>query len=284
VNRFCIMLLAPGYLACALFLASAAAADEPSAIPADHEFLQAVEKGNAAALAKLLDTDFTWTDANGRTLSRAEVLTSLPKPALGDEAAVNQLRQMRPQVEAIMASRDKIHVLRIWAKHGPDWRLLVYHEVALGRESASPADSAAHECENPCKTVPYKPKNEAEQAILSSWEELETAVASRDSFGWAPHIASEFTMLGSTNDHALTKADRVATLNLQKVTGRGALPPPVVSVQMFDFGDSVVMTAIHHPYVGKAVRVSRLWIKRDGKWLMSLSFQTTIETSAAKAG
>jgi len=30
------------------------------------------------------------------------------------------------------------------------------------------------------------------------------------------------------------------------------------------------------------VRVSRLWIKRDGKWMMSLSFQTTIEAAAAK--
>ena len=284
MNRFYSTLLAPGYLACALFLGGAAAADEPSTIPADHEFLQAAEKGNAAVLAKLLDTDFTWTDASGRTLSRAEVLNSPPKLALGNEAGANLLRQTRPQVEAIMADRDKIHVLRIWTKRGPEWRLLVYHEVALGRESAAPADSAARACENPCKTVPYKPKNEAEQAILSSWEELETAVASRDSFTWAPHIASEFTMLGSTNDHPLTKADRVATLNLQKVTGRGALPPPVVSVQMFDFGESVVMTAIHQPYAGKAVRVSRLWVKRDGKWLMSLSFQTTIETSTAKAG
>lgn len=282
MNRFCTILLAPGYLACALFLAGAAAADEPSAIPADHEFLQAAEKGNTAALTKLLDPDFTWTDASGRTLSRAEVLNSLPKPALGDETGANQLRQIRPQVEAIMAEHDKIHVLRIWIKRGPDWRLLVYHEVALGREGPAPSDSASHECENPCKTIPYKPKNETEQAILSSWEELETAVAARDPFAWAPHIASEFTMLGSTNDHSLSKADRVATLNLQKVTGRGSLPPPVVSVQMFDFADSVVMTAVHQPYVGKAVRVSRLWIKRDGKWLMSLSFQTTIELSTAK--
>ena len=283
VNRYLTTLLAPGYFLCALFFVSAATADEPSALSADHEFVQAAEKGNAAALNKLLEADFTWTDASGRTLSRAEVLSALPKPALGDEASANQVRQIRPQVDAVMASRDKIHVLRMWAKRGSEWRLLIYHEVALGRESAAPADSAVRECENPCKTVPYKPKNDAEQAILSSWQELETAVASRDSFAWAPHIASEFTILGSTNDHPLTKADRVATLNLQKVTGRGSLPPPVVSVQMFDFGDSVVMTAIHQPYVGKAVRVSRLWIKRDGKWLMSLSFQTTIEVSTAKA-
>ena len=283
MNRYLTTLLASGYFLCALFFVSSATADEPSALSSDREFVQAAEKGNAAVLNKLLDADFTWTNAGGRTFSRAEVLNSVPKPALGDEAAANQLRQVRPQVEAIMASRDKMDVLRIWAKRGSEWRLMVYHEVALGRESATPTDSAAHECENPCKTIPYKPKNEAEQSILSSWQELETAVASRDSFAWAPHIATEFTMLGSTNDHALTKADRIATLNLQKVTRRGSLPPPVVSVQMFDFGDSVVMTAIHQPYGGKAVRVSRLWIKRDGKWLMSLSFQTTIETSTAKA-
>jgi hypothetical protein len=26
-----------------------------------------------------------------------------------------------------------------------------------------------------------------------------------------------------------------------------------------------------------------LWVKRDGKWMMSLSFQTTIESSASKS-
>jgi hypothetical protein len=30
------------------------------------------------------------------------------------------------------------------------------------------------------------------------------------------------------------------------------------------------------------VYVSRLWIKRDGKWVMSISFQTTIQAAAAK--
>jgi hypothetical protein len=28
--------------------------------------------------------------------------------------------------------------------------------------------------------------------------------------------------------------------------------------------------------------VSRLWIRRDGKWVMSISYQTTIESSASK--
>lgn len=264
-----------------------ARADEPAAtiaLQADHDFVQAAAKGDVASLGRYLDAEFTWTNTEGRTYSRAEVLGSVPKPALGGDAGVNQVRQARSQVEAIMSDHDKIHVLRVWVKRGGSWRLLVYHEVVLGREGGGPAESGMRTCENPCKTVPYKPKSEAEQEVLASWEALETAVANHDSFNWAPHIASEFTMLGSTNDHPLTKADRIATLNLQKQTGRGALPPPVISVQTYEFGDSVVMTSMHQPYSGKPVRVTRLWVKRDGKWVMSISYQTTIESSSAKNG
>jgi hypothetical protein len=259
-----------------------AAADEASALQADREFVQAAAKGDSAAVAKLLDADFTWTDADGKTFSRSEVLSALPKPALGDEAGAHQERQTRSQVEAIMADRDKIHVLRLWVKRGSAWRLLAYHEVALGRQEPGPSGSGVKDCENPCKTIPYKPKNEAEQAIIASWQALEIGVTNHDAEAWAPHIAEEFAMLGSTNDHPLTKADRIATLNLQKQTGRGTAPAPLVSAQMFDFGDSVIMTCLHQPYTGKPVHVSRLWIKRDGRWVMAISFQTTVQAAAAK--
>ena len=261
-----------------------AAADEAPALQADREFVQAAANGDSAAVGKLLDANFSWTDADGKTLSRAELLSALPKPALGNEAGAHQVRQTRSQVEAIMADRDKIHVLRLWVKRGSAWRLLVYHEVALGRTgSALPAPATdVRECENPCKTLPFKPKNEAEQAIIGSWQALETGVTNHDASAWSPHIAEEFAMLGSTNDHPLTKADRIATLNLQKQTGRGTAPAPLVSAQMFDFGDSVIMTCLHQPYTGKPVHVSRLWIKRDGQWIMSISFQTTIQAAPAK--
>ncbi len=276
-----------GVLLCGLVLATlgrqgTALADEPSVLQADREFVQAAAKGDSAAVARLLDTDFTWTNADGKTLSRAEVLSSLPKPALGNEAGAHQRRQTRSQVEAIMADRDTIHVLRLWVRRGSAWRLLVYHEVALGRQEASSPGSAVTDCENPCKTIPYKPKNESEQAVIASWQAVETGVNNHDATVWAPHVAEEFTMLGSTNDHPLTKADRIATLNLQKQTGRGTVPAPLVSAQMFDFGDSVIMTSLHQPYSGKPVHVTRLWIKRDGKWIMSVSYQTTIQAAPAK--
>jgi hypothetical protein len=262
-------------------LGKPAAADEPSVLQADREFVQAAAKGDSTSVAKLLDADFTWTDADGKTLSRAEVLSAFPKPALGNEAGAQQQRQTRSQVEAIMADSGKIHVLRLWGKRGSVWRLLVYHEVALARQEANPHSSGVTDCENPCKTVPYQPKNEAEQAVIASWQALETGVTNHDAAAWSPHIAEEFTMLSSTNDHPLAKADRIATLNLQKQTGRGTAPAPLVSAQMFDFGDSVVMTCLHQPYTGKPVHVTRLWIKRDGKWILSISYQTTIQAAPA---
>lgn len=290
MKRFVTSVLAVGVLFGAVSLAvtdnRTAAADEQSALQADHEFVQAAGKGDAPTVGRLLDVDFTWTDADGKTLGHAEVLKSLPKPALGTESGAELKHRAYGQVTAVMAGHDKIHVLRIWVKRAAGWRLLVYHEVALGRQQVGPpgpVTSGATHCENPCKTVPYKPKNEAEQAIIASWQALETGVTNHDAAAWAPHIADEFAMLGSTNDHPLTKADRIATLNLQKQTGRGAAPAPLVSAQMFDFGDAVVMTCLHQPYTGKPVRVSRLWIKRDGQWVMSISYQTTIQAAAAKS-
>ncbi|HTP69292.1 MAG TPA: nuclear transport factor 2 family protein [Dongiaceae bacterium] len=277
-------LASKGLLAGLMLCSSAcglAAAGEDQALQADHEFVRAASKGDAAAAGKLLDNDFSWTDTDGRVLVRAQVLSTMPTPALGNEEGATVKRQSRPQVEAFLVGHDKNYVLRIWVKRGAAWTLLLVHEVALGR-AAGAADNDQHDCENPCKSIPYKPKNETEQALLYSFEELETAVAARDSFAFAPHVASEFMMLGSTSDHPLTKADRVSTLNLQHQTGRGALPSPVVFLQLFEFGDTVIMTSVHQPYTGKPVRASRLWIKRDGKWVMSLAFQTTIEAASAK--
>ena len=261
-----------------------AAAEDPSLLQIDSDFVQAAAKDDKAALGRLLDADFTWTDADGKTQARADVLKSLPTPALGNETGAQLKPRTYGQVGAVMSDRGKVHVLRIWVKRPAGWRLIVYHEVALGQQAATAAGSGVNDCQNPCKTVPFKPKTEAEQAIIASWQALETGVTNHDASAWSPHIADEFVMLGSTNDHPLSKADRIATLNLQKQTGHGSAPAPLVSAQMFDFGDAVVMTCLHQPYSGKPVHVSRLWIKRNGQWVMSISYQTTMLAAPAKAG
>jgi hypothetical protein len=261
----------------------AAAENDQAVIQADHEFVQAIGKGEKATVDKLLDADFTWTDSAGKTQTKAEILQALPTPALGDESGVEVQQLTYGEVGAVMAGRGKMHVLRIWVKRPAGWRALVYHEVKLSDQPPAAGGSGVMACENPCKTVPYQPKNEAEQGIIASWQALETGVTAHDSAAWAPHIADEFVMLNSSNDHPFTKADRIAILNKQKQSGVGSAPAPLVSARMFDFADAVVMTCLHQPYSGKPIHVSRVWIKRDGRWVMSISYQTTIQAAPAKS-
>jgi hypothetical protein len=261
---------------------SVAAEADPAVMQADRAFVQAAAKGDAAALGKTLDADFTWADAEGKTLSREDVLRTVPKAALGDESGIEVAERTYGQVGAIQASRGKIHILRMWVQRPGGWKLLVVHEVKQLEQPSTSAGSGVKECENPCKGVPFKPANEAEQAIIASWQALETGVTAHDAEAWAPHIAEEFVQISSNSDHPISKAGRIETLNKQKASGAGSAPAPLVSAKMFDFGDAVIMTCLHQPYSGKPIHVSRLWIKRDGKWIMSISYQTTIQAAAAK--
>jgi hypothetical protein len=268
-----------------LFVTSrnAFAADTDQAVlQADRKFVQAASLQNGSLLARMLDDDFTWTDADGKTLTSAEVLDSVPKPILGDETGVEVSERTYGQVGAVNASRGKVHILRMWVQRPGGWRLLVYHEVKQLEQPSTSAGSGVKECENPCNMVPFKPANEAEQAIIASWQALETGVTAHDAEAWAPHVADEFVQISSNSDHPISKAGRIETLNKQKASGVGSAPAPLVSAKMFDFADAVIMTCLHQPYSGKPIHVSRLWIKRDGKWIMSTSYQTTIQAGTAK--
>jgi hypothetical protein len=279
------ILLAAVVSFCFLFAAQAlcAADGDPAVLEADHQFIQSASKGDSAATTKLIDKDFTWTSSEGATFSSADVTHSVPKPALGDEAGVDVTERTYGDVGAVSASSGKMHVLRLWVKRSAGWKLLVYQEVQQLDQPSGSAGSGVKECENPCKTVPFKPANESERAIISSWQALETGVTAHDSAAWAPHIADEFVQISSNSDHPISKAGRMETLDKQKAIGVGSAPSPLVSAKMFDFGDAVIMTCLHQPFSGKPVHVSRLWIKRDGKWVMVISYQTTITTIAAGA-
>lgn len=275
------------FCSCLLFVSlphrSQAAEMDPVVLQADRAFVQAVATEDNTKLTSLLDENFTWCDSNGKTVSGTEVLRALPKDSLGDESGADVTQRTYGQVAAVSASRGKVHVLRLWVQRPSGWRLLVYHEVTQLDQPATSQGTGVNNCENPCKSVPFQPANDAEHAIIASWQALETAVTAHESAGWAPHIADEFVQISSNSDHPITKSGRMATLDKQKQLGVGSAPSPLVSAKMFDFGDSVVMTCLHQPYTGKPVHVSRLWIKRDGQWVMVISYQTTIQAAAAKA-
>jgi hypothetical protein len=249
---------------------------------ADHAFMQAAAKQDSEELGKLLDADFTWTNAAGKTMTRADVISSVSTSPMGDESTAKMEHRDYGQVVAILSALEKNHVLRVWVKRGPGWRLLVYHEVSQAETAQSSSGTGVAECQNPCKTVPFQPKNESEQAVIASWQALETGVTNHDASAWSPHVDDSFITVSSSSDHPVFKADRIATLNLQKQTGYPSAPAPLVSAQMFELGNTIVMTCLHQPYHGKPIHVSRVWLKRNGQWVMAISFQTTIQAEPAK--
>ena len=254
--------------------------NNPDVLAADHAFVLALAKTEKAAAEKVFDSDFVWTNSAGETMGRAKVMTSLPKPQLGDETGAQVSERTYGQVGAVQVGSGKVHILRIWAKRPAGWRLLDYHEVTQRTGAAPPPGPGTNDCENPCKGVPYMPKDDAEKGILKSWGELETAVTGHDPKGWSPHFLDEFVLIASGGADPVTKAGRLEQLSKP---GFGPAPPQLADnpeVRFIHFGDSVVMIAQANPYSGKPAHISRVWVYREGMWRMAFSYQTTIQSAA----
>jgi hypothetical protein len=94
---------------------------------ADRALVAALAKGDVTTAVALLDDDFNWVDANGRVLTKLQLAQS--KPPLDDEAGLTPVIHRYGDVATFSAGRDKLFVLRIWAKRADGWRLHTYHEV-----------------------------------------------------------------------------------------------------------------------------------------------------------
>lgn len=253
--------------------------DASDLVLADHALVTALASGDARAAAALLDDDFTWVDSNGRILDKDQVVHALPKPPLGEEAGLEPVGQFYGAVATIMVERDKVFVLRIWVRRAESWRLLTYHEVSQNL-AAAPHGPGRKDWDNPCRTLPYAPRNADERDCLAAWQRLETAVMAGDAQIWSQHVADEFMVIGPTRRHS--KADRKAVLAEQRRNNTNSAPSPLVSARLFGFADAMIMSCEHQPFHGKAARVSRLFVKRDGQWLMAVSFQTTRQDAPVK--
>ncbi len=264
---------------CTLASGSVSASDQEM-VQADHAFVQDIAKSDKASLGKLLDADFTWTDSDGQTESRAQVLQYLPKPGINDQTGVELKTYTYGQAGDVQANLGLVHVLRVWVKRPSGWRALAYQEVTSLNHTPSFAPGAGKDCLNPCKTVSYQPKNETERQVISAYEGLETVAQAHNSAKFAMYVADEFIAASSNSNKLYDKRSRMADFDRSKVAG--VAPTPLVSARMFDFDDVVVMISLHRPDRGKPLHVTRIWVKRDGRWMETLSYQTTIKSGPAK--
>jgi hypothetical protein len=252
-------------------------AQDSAMLPADHAFVEAVRRADRAALDRLLDADFTWTDFAGKTQSRAVVLQHIPSDPSRAQAELKQFSY--GEIGDIQANSGRSHVLRVWVRRASGWKAIVYQEVISLDAPPSFAPGAGKDCENPCKMVPYQPKKAAEQEVVTAYSKLEAAAMAHNSAVFATLVAEEFVAASSNSNKLYDKRGRMEDFDHAKMAG--VAPTPLVSARMFDFGDAVLMTSEHKPDRGKLLHVTRLWIKRSGSWVEALSYQTSVQAAAA---
>jgi Domain of unknown function (DUF4440) len=243
---------------------------------ADKTLLDAFAKNDRRTLDTLFDAQFTWIDSLGKSLTRAQVLQSLPSPANADVSP--QLRAYG-QSAVVRANRGRMQVLRIWVLRPSGWHALLYQEVQLAVKSEPPVriGSGSSSCENPCRTIPITPETQNEREAIASWQGVMRAMADEDADAYAPLIADEFTATDTHHDATYTKANRLAQIRRQKQKGVKSTPSPLISARMFDFGDTVMMIAREQRPNAKPYFNTRMWIKRGARWQMLFSFNTRIE-------
>ncbi len=249
------------------------AANQVTAPEADAAMLHALATHDRAAVAALLDPEFTWIDAQGKNLDRANVLHSFPSPSLPDERI--QVREYG-NAAVVRSDRGQMHVMRIWVRRPEGWRALLYQEVLQVVKSESPGRGSG-DCENPCRSIPFTPQTANEKAAIVSWQGVMRAMASNDADAYARLIADEFTATDTHHARPFSKADRLAQIRKLMQTGAHSAPPPLVSARMFDLGQTVMMIAREQRPNGKPYFNTRMWVNRAGRWQMLFSFNTRIE-------
>jgi ketosteroid isomerase-like protein len=272
---------------------AAAAAPEPVAsemnavLDTTITLRDAIRDGDVVSTERLLDKDFQFVDASGHVHTRSEVLAALKASphgmsdvnvrCYGRVAMVTGLRKS--------AQGTDLYALDVWIKTPGGWRALIHHNNSLADPDAPrshpepksrPADAPPPACPNPLTFVPYEPKTKAEREIIASFQALETAVTRNDADTWGRYMADEFVVT-RTGQHPTTKAERAGHLRAQRAVNAETWVAEVERMKLWVLGDAAVMRADHvmpdnrrPPY-----RATRVWVKRDGRWQMAVSQQTT---------
>ncbi len=277
-HKICINVGAPTLLLLALcipFAPAPARAEESAAVlQSDRAFVQAVQQRSVVDAETLLSPDFTWIDSAGKRLTRADVPTTLPAIA---NAEVTPEVRMYGSTAVIRANKGKVNVLRVWVKTPEGWKILLYQEVTQVEKSEPVNSPLSGECINPCREIPFQPATPSEKAAITSWQGVMKAMAENDPETYARLIADEFTATDTFHDRPYNKADRLAQIQKQKESGRHNAPPELVSAEMFDLGETVLMIAREQRRGAKPYFNSRMWVLRDSRWQMLFSFNTRIE-------
>ena len=272
--------------------AQAIAAEDGSVLAADSSLGEAIRAGDRTAARRLLALQFTFVDAGGKIHARRDFLGELKNvaAAASADAKVRNYGQLavvtghRKALDDKAADNNDVFFLDIWAKQKGSWRALLMQNVAAPEPPPSPAASSAaggepnqHDCKNPCQAIPYRVRSPAEQDIINAYQAIVKAIVAHDANEWAEHVADEFVLQGGREPVA--KSGRIAAIERQKESSAAVAVGEIQTMRLAVYGDGAAMITTetapdnsHPPY-----RAARVWVKRNGQWLMAISAHTEVQ-------
>jgi len=287
VRRFALALLAASLVAAHIARTRAQSAEEFVAA-ADRALGDALRAGDRTVARKLLSLQFTYTDEAGRAYSRHEFLADLKNLSVakaGDPKVTMYGLLATVTGERKSAEGNAVFFLDIWVKQKGAWRALARHNVVVADDAAPAAspssrdDGKANECTNPCQTMPYRVRSPAEQDVLNSFLAFEKASIAHDAQEWSKHVTEDFVLYRSGYPPS-DKAARIVAIERQKQAGAPGTVGVIQAVRLSVYGDAAAMitTQMVPDNSRPSYRAARVWVKRNGQWLMTVSVQTDIQT------
>lgn len=264
----------------------ASAAIEQELRSADRALIEAIAANDLVAAARLLDPEFMWIDRDGRGRSKSDLMNRMILLAAGSDS--NVLVQSYGRVALITGTHaltpDNVPAFfaRVWVRQPSGWRLLLYHETAppdsIVRDArfAMPAESLAR-CENPCRSLPYKPLSSNAQEIVASFMAGERAVFDADAPAANRILGDDVLFVTPADVQPENKAQLMAALRSARQSGQMNLPPEVDAMALWVFGNAGVMSSDEESHEGELLRTTRIWAKRDGGWQLTFSQQTLVQ-------
>jgi hypothetical protein len=265
------------------------AGEEAAVLEADQALNAAMRGGDKSIARRLLSLQFTFVDAQGKIHERKDFLAELKTAAAtraGDPVVKIYGRIAMVTGQRQSADGGDAFFIDIWAKQKRAWRALVSQDVMLaapGAPRAAPASPAAaaaapYDCKNPCQTIPYRVRSPAEQDIVNSFQAIEKAAIAHNADEWSKHVADEFVLYGSGRA-PIPKSGRIATIERQKENN---IPQTVGEVQamrlaVYDDGAAMIATHVMADNSRPPYQAARVWVKRNGQWLMAVSVQTDVK-------
>lgn len=263
------------------------AASEQELRSGDRALMQAIAISDRAAAARLLDSEFTWIDRDGRSRTKSDVVNRIILLSAGPDANIRLQNYGRVALltgtHRLTPDNAPALFARVWVRQPSGWRLLLYQETAAADFSVRDARYGVTRaqwpagCDNPCISLPYKPLSSDAQEIVASFMAGEKAVFDGDAATASRILGDEVLFVTPNGAQPMDKGQRLAAMRNFTRAGGGELPAAVASMALWAYGNAAVMSADQESASGEMLRTMRIWARRDGRWQLTFSQQTLVQ-------